>query len=146
MSDLINLPLEELRERVILIERAAVASRVIAGAGPVTIPTVGETQPVEEEKPKPKRKPRARKKPEPKPEPVEEEKTPEVEEESAEEPASEYTEQDIIDLARKVVGAKKADELKKITTKFELARIRDADEKDYPEIVKMLKAALGEDD
>ena len=150
MTDLITTPIDELATRVKLIERAALAIRIIADAGPVTLPETGEAEKTEDKPAPKKRAPRKKKtaaKPDPKPEKQEEEQEEEQEEdliggEEEEEEAPEITQQDVIDLARKVVAAKKQDVLKKLTTKLKIDKIRNAKTKDYALIVETLQAAL----
>jgi len=154
MTDLITTPIDELATRVKLIERAALAIRIIADAGPVTLPETGEAEKTEDKPAPKKRAPRKKKtaaKPDPKPEEQEEQEEQEEEEEQEEdligdgeeeEEVPEISQQDVIDLARKVVSAKKQDVLKKLTTKLKIDKIRNAKTKDYALIVETLQAAL----
>lgn len=146
MKNLIELPIEELRERVQLIERAAVASRVVSVDGLAAIANADPAAPdAAETKPAPKKR-APRKKAAPKAAPKEEKPADEPEDDTSEDQDDAPQEDDAVDVeeikdaARNVVRMKRSDVLKKLTAKYKVKRITDADPKHFPAILKVLLA------
>lgn len=157
-----NMPLDELRERVNLIERAASASVMLANNPVASVHVVnvkgdaaparvtGDATPQPAEDPKASKSTKSTKASKPKDEepataPAEEPAADKVDPDAvgeSDEDAPTVTLDQVTDLAKKVIAAGKANVLKEIVSDLGIPKVSEAKPEQYAEIHERLQAAL----